>query len=1099
MLEVNKYLFPEAGPASKPFPHPHKPVFTVQEEFMQTVKIVNETLDRVLKLEKAVEETVNDCLSKITTDNVNFKDMTTSTYNEFANAVKNELNSFESSLLNAYQAFKDSIELNYSDFQVKYDNFVEQVNNITENLNNSLTEKMNEHFARQDVKISETEQYFKSNFYNTVKGSLNEMRNDGSLSSAISDTVLSNTLTKEEYNENVKSLATKTELAVERARINELTKLPSGSTAGDAELQDIRVGADGVTRASAGASVREQFTNLNNAKLNKTDVSINLGSSTSKTVSQKTITEAIDTLALHSSNAIKTSVTGSPITVNDASTLKHAVEVQYNIKNLLKVPYIDTDKIENGVSFTVNSDYSISVSGTAEADTYFELCKKDFGDKHLDVYAGKLTANGYVISGHYVGYNYTNQIVSIKIPEGEAVNVTIYPQIEKGSKATDYEAPVKLSEIGVRVCGRNLIPYPYMNGSYKTKGVEFTDNGDGSITVVGTATENIWFNLYKGYLAPVSIPSSVSKGYISKDCNYNATNGITSIAISKGQTVNKTFYPYIGIGDTMPEFEKYKSGVENENILPFPYEDSSKTENGITFTVNEDKSITVNGTATTPTYFNIATMELGSTAIGFNSNNSEYYLQGQAVQYNPSNGKIAMTVGAGTTYENYRFTPKLYLNPDKYEKQYFSEDDKLTFKKPTGEYISVIVDKPNFSLTLHYNQDTEKSIEEKLKSALSKTSVLNVEDYKLPVLKLTGDISTMTKDNEVTLEYVYGEKTGACNMKWQGSSSIQYPKKNFTIKFDETFEASNGWGEQKKYCLKANYIDFSHTRNLVSAKLWGQIVRSRENERFLNLPNAGAVDGFPICLIINGEYQGIYTFNIPKDKWMFGMGSGTSEAIITAEAHTAGTRFKSDILLDGSDFEIEHISADEDIYIIKDRLNELIDLCINADASTIDELENFIDFDSAIDYLIFTSLIQGTDMMTKNYILASYDYNKWYISAYDMDSTYGLRWDGLSILPANKAVSINDFANEHLLMKLILKYKKTELKARYKELRNTILSEDNVITLFNNFTGLIPQILFNEEVKLWNNLRNTSVSNVHQITSWYERRCKYIDTEIDNL
>lgn len=46
------------------------------------------------------------------------------------------------------------------------------------------------------------------------------------------------------------------EVAVERARIDQLTSLPEGSTAGDAELMDIRVDHTGKTWESAGAAVR---------------------------------------------------------------------------------------------------------------------------------------------------------------------------------------------------------------------------------------------------------------------------------------------------------------------------------------------------------------------------------------------------------------------------------------------------------------------------------------------------------------------------------------------------------------------------------------------------------------------------------------------------------------------------------------------------------------------------------------------------------------------------------------------------------------------------------------------------------------------------
>ena len=391
----------------------------------------------------------------------------------------------------------------------------------------------------------------------------------------------------------------------------------------------------------------------------------------------------------------------------------------------------------------------------------------------------------------------------------------------------------------------------------------------------------------------------------------------------------------------------------------------------------------------------------------------------------------------------------------------------------------------------------------------SKSDNFDATAYGLPVLRLTGNAALMTADkNAVDFEYVYGDLSGSCTLKWQGSSSIKWPKKNYTIKFDNAFEAYDGWGSQKKYCLKANYIDFSHARNLVNAKLWGQVVKSRKtaNARLNALVNAGAVDGFPICMFINDEYQGIYTFNIPKDGWMFGMGSGTNESIVCAGGadNTSVVSFKkADVVLD-TDFDLEYVTDENNTAWVKTSLDRMIAACINSNGSDLDTtIAQYLDWDSAIDYIIFTVLQNGFDGLFKNYLLATYDGMKWFFSAYDMDSTYGMHWDGTFFYRVNEAygnrASIGEFCRLNRAFELVKLYKKDKLKARYAELRADILSEDNVATVFTNFIGRIPKALYDKECTIWQGLPSTSSNNLQQIMDFYRRKCAVIDAEMNAL
>lgn len=114
-------------------------------------------------------------------------------------------------------------------------------------------------------------------------------------------------------------------------------------------------------------------------------------------------------------------------------------EINLNVvnKNHIPFPYseggVGAVKIHNGLTYTVNEDRSITVSGTTTADSYFILQKDvDYGATMNG------STNGTYVSSEKVYYNPANKVASLNFPKGTNVNKTFYPQIEKGTVITEY-------------------------------------------------------------------------------------------------------------------------------------------------------------------------------------------------------------------------------------------------------------------------------------------------------------------------------------------------------------------------------------------------------------------------------------------------------------------------------------------------------------------------------------------------------------------------------------------------------------------------------------------------------------------------------------
>lgn len=382
----------------------------------------------------------------------------------------------------------------------------------------------------------------------------------------------------------------------------------------------------------------------------------------------------------------------------------------------------------------------------------------------------------------------------------------------------------------------------------------------------------------------------------------------------------------------------------------------------------------------------------------------------------------------------------------------------------------------------------------------------DLTNLEIPKVYFTGNITTMSGDVACDLAMSYKSKSnsfnGIANMKWQGTSSQAYPKKNFTVKLytDSTKKTKlnksfRNWGSQYKFCLKANYIDHSHCRNIVSAQLWSDVVATRQNipELLASAPMHGAVDGFPIKLYMNGVYQGLYTWNIPKDGWMFNMDSSNpNHAVLCAEIHTGAGAFRQTAVIDGTDWSLEFPDNLQPVILtsFNNAINHVKD---TTDAVFKANFSQYFDLEACIDYYVYAKLMCHLDGLGKNLLMITYDGVHWIPSMYDMDSTWGLYCDGQRRVSETYYMPEQYECKDSLLWERLYLNYTAEIDARYTSLRQNVLSVTNIIDKFERFTDVISKDLYAEDLTVYNGIPLGEVNNVQNIRLYVNNRATKID------
>lgn len=304
------------------------------------------------------------------------------------------------------------------------------------------------------------------------------------------------------------------------------------------------------------------------------------------------------------------------------------------------------------------------------------------------------------------------------LTEHQDISNLVVKEEGKGLSSNDYtsEEKTKLGGVGTSQ-GRNIIPYPYSQTTKTVYGVTFTDNKDGSIGISGTQNGStsrpymgvgIWWgtdkkegnikidaNTYFTISANCSSDNAGIRYYVYDEsgskladnivygtatktlkfdvdtwvalCIETAANSETYDCICKPQlelgTIAHAYEPSIESNVNLKKEIDKTSTLQGQNLIPYPYDGTEGNTNGITWTVNDDGSVTANGTASKEAPYsliypyNLSTMkslQLGNTYIISDGLTDEQHTNVgymQLVRYdknNPTNWKYEVSSMKGT-------------------------------------------------------------------------------------------------------------------------------------------------------------------------------------------------------------------------------------------------------------------------------------------------------------------------------------------------------------------------------------------------------------------------------------------------------------------
>lgn len=355
----------------------------------------------------------------------------------------------------------------------------------------------------------------------------------------------------------------------------------------------------------------------------------------------------------------------------------------------------------------------------------------------------------------------------------------------------------------------------------------------------------------------------------------------------------------------------------------------------------------------------------------------------------------------------------------------------------------------------------------------------------------------------------------------QGSTSLGAPKKNLKFDFSDCTMKVGNWVTQDSFHLKSNYYDVFRGKSNLAYDLWRKIIEYNRPKTF-RTPYINASEyswyegvndmgndfnearltpaGFPVELYFNGEYIGIYTWNIKKDRANYAMDKKKSNNIhidpsdigtLIAGESIIWENFeirnpKSLVTMDGAEYDgdapLELIDSSSAAYNssnsdhkrsaeVKASIIAFKDACAEViakkDKAT---FEQYFDKDWFIDFNIWGNVVLDGDGLARN---TQYLYwgGKWYPAPYDCDQIYGNIWRGNYICRKYwmRVVNVSILGQYAGIYDTFLTLYADDIEQRYKELRDAdVISANSVISQIAQYVDHIGKDAYEREFELWN-------------------------------